>query len=64
MVPRGQKEAEATNALADAGCDVIPCYVDGPKIVMETAARRGADICDCHADQSALAPDKYLTGAE
>ncbi len=58
------KEAEATNALADAGCDVITCHVDGPKVVMETAAGRGAFICGYHANQSVLAPDKYLTGAE
>jgi simple sugar transport system substrate-binding protein len=58
------KEAEATNALADAGCDVITCHVDGPKVVMETAAGRGCYICGYHADQSSLAPDLYLTGAE
>jgi basic membrane protein A and related proteins len=58
------KEAEATNALADAGCDVITCHVDGPKVVLETAARRGAYVCGYHADQTALAPEKYLTGAE
>jgi simple sugar transport system substrate-binding protein len=58
------KEAEATNALADAGCDVITCHVDGPKVVMETAAGRGCYICGYHADQSSLAPEKYLTGAE
>ena len=58
------KEAEATNALADQGCDVITCHVDGPKVVMETAAGRGCWICGYHADQSALAPEKYLTGAE
>jgi basic membrane protein A and related proteins len=58
------KEAEATNALADAGCDVITCHVDGPKVVMETAAGRGAFVCGYHANQSALAPEKYLTGAE
>lgn len=58
------KEAEATNALADAGCDVITCHVDGPKVVMETAAARGCWLCGYHADQSALAPEKYLTGAE
>lgn len=58
------KEAEATNALADQGCDVITCHVDGPKVVMETAAARGAYICGYHANQSPLAPDKYLTGAE
>jgi simple sugar transport system substrate-binding protein len=58
------KEAEATNALVDQGADVITCHVDGPKVVMETAAGRGAYICGYHADQTALAPDKYLTGAE
>jgi basic membrane protein A and related proteins len=58
------KEAEATNALVDAGCDVITCHVDGPKVVIETAAGRGAYVCGYHADQSALAPDMYLTGAE
>jgi len=58
------KEAEATNALVDAGCDVITCHVDGPKVVVETAAGRGAFVCGYHADQSSLAPEKYLTGAE
>ena len=58
------KEAEATNALADQGCDVITCHVDGPKVVMETAASRGAFVCGYHANQSPLAPEKYLTGAE
>ncbi len=58
------KEAEATNALADAGCDVITCHVDGPKVVMETAAARGCFICGYHANQTSLAPEKYLTGAE
>jgi len=58
------KEAEATNALADQGIDVVTCHVDGPKVVMETAAGRGAYLCGYHADQSPLAPDKYLTGAE
>jgi simple sugar transport system substrate-binding protein len=58
------KEAEATNALVDQGADVITCHVDGPKVVMETAAGRGAWVCGYHANQSALAPEKYLTGAE
>ncbi|MEI4473785.1 BMP family ABC transporter substrate-binding protein [Frigidibacter sp. MR17.24] len=58
------KEAEATNALADAGADVITCHVDSPKVVIETAAGRGAYVCGYHADQSSLAPEKYLTGAE
>ncbi|OAP37641.1 ABC transporter substrate-binding protein [Sinorhizobium glycinis] len=58
------KEAEATNALVDQGADVITCHVDSPKVVVETGADRGAFICGYHANQSPLAPEKYLTGAE
>ena len=58
------KEAEATNVLVDQGIDVVTCHVDSPKVVVETAAGRGAYICGYHANQSPLAPEKYLTGAE
>jgi simple sugar transport system substrate-binding protein len=58
------KEAEATNALADQGVDVVTCHVDGPKVVMETGAGRGMYLCGYHANQAPLAPAKYLTGAE
>lgn len=58
------KEAEATNSLVDAGADVITCHVDGPKVVIETAERRGAFTCGYHASQAKLAPKGYLTGAE
>jgi simple sugar transport system substrate-binding protein len=58
------KEAEAVNALADQGADVVTCHVDGPKVVMETGAGRGMFLCGYHANQSPLAPEKYLTGAE
>ena len=58
------KEAEATNALIDGGADVITCHVDGPKVVVQTAEGRGAFTCGYHANQSALAPKGYLTGAE
>jgi simple sugar transport system substrate-binding protein len=58
------KEAEATNSLADQGIDVVTCHVDGPKVIMETAERRGIFACGYHADQSKLAPKGYLTGAE
>ena len=58
------KEAEAVNALADQGADVVTCHVDGPKVVMETGAGRGMFLCGYHASQASLAPDKYLTGAE
>jgi basic membrane protein A len=58
------KEAEAANSLADQGIDVLTCHVDGPKVIMETAERRGIYACGYHADQSKLAPKGYLTGAE
>jgi basic membrane protein A and related proteins len=58
------KEAEATNSMADQGCDVFTMHVDGPKVVVETAAKRGKMVCGYHASQAALAPNAYLTGAE
>jgi basic membrane protein A len=58
------KEAEATNALVNGGIDVITMHVDGPKVVVETAAGRGAYVCGYHANQAKLAPERYLTGAE
>ncbi|HZE60280.1 MAG TPA: BMP family ABC transporter substrate-binding protein, partial [Burkholderiales bacterium] len=35
------KEAEATNSLADQGIDVFTMHVDSPKVIVETAAKRG-----------------------
>jgi basic membrane protein A len=58
------KEAEAANSLIDQGVDVLTCHVDSPKVVVETAERRGISVCGYHADQAALAPKGYLTGAE
>jgi simple sugar transport system substrate-binding protein len=58
------KEAEATNSLADRGVDVFTMHVDGPKVVVETAAKRGKMVCGYHASQGKLAPQAYLTGAE
>jgi basic membrane protein A and related proteins len=58
------KEAEATNSLIDQGVDVLTCHVDGPKTMVENAARRGAMVCGYHVNQSPLAPEAYLTGAE
>jgi simple sugar transport system substrate-binding protein len=58
------REAEATNALIDAGCDVITCHVDSPKVVVQTAEQRGVKTCGHNADQSALAPKGFITGAE
>jgi len=58
------KEAEATNSLLDQGVDAVTCHVDGPKVVVETAEKRGAFTCGYHASQAKLAPKGYLTGAE
>ncbi|NEQ95935.1 MAG: BMP family ABC transporter substrate-binding protein [Cyanothece sp. SIO2G6] len=58
------KEAEATNSLADQGIDVINCHVDSPKVVIETAERRGVYSSGYHANQGPLAPNGFLTGAE
>ena len=58
------KEAEATNSMADQGIDVITCHVDSPKVVIETAEKRGIFSAGYHANQVALAPKGYLTGAE
>ncbi|QJD57434.1 BMP family ABC transporter substrate-binding protein [Pseudomonas sp. gcc21] len=58
------REAEAANGLIDQGCDVLTCHVDGPKVIVETAERRGVMSCGYHASQAALAPKGYLTGAE
>ena len=58
------KEAEAANSLVDQGVDVLTCHVDSPKVVVETAERRGIHVCGYHANQATLAPKGYLTGAE
>ncbi|MGB3571392.1 MAG: BMP family ABC transporter substrate-binding protein [Phormidesmis sp.] len=58
------KEAEATNSLADQGIDVVTCHVDSPKVVIETAEKRGIYSSGYHANQAPLAPEGYLTGAE
>jgi basic membrane protein A len=58
------KEAEATNSMADQGVDVVTCHVDSPKVIMETAEKRGIYCTGYHTNQSKLAPKGYLTGAE
>ena len=58
------KEAEATNSLADQGIDVFTMHVDSPKVIVETAAKRGKMVCGYHVSQAKLAPNAYLTGAE
>jgi simple sugar transport system substrate-binding protein len=57
-------DAAATNALVDAGCDVIGCHLDAPQVVIETAERRGVKTCGHAFDQGPLAPRGYITGAD
>lgn len=58
------KEAEAANSLVDQGADVLTAHVDSPKVIIETAERRGVFSTGYHASQANLAPKGYLTGAE
>jgi simple sugar transport system substrate-binding protein len=58
------REAEATNALIDAGCDVIACHVDSPKVVVATAEKRGVKSCGHNVSQASIAPKGFITGAE
>jgi basic membrane protein A and related proteins len=58
------KEAEAANSLIDQGVDVLTAHVDSPKVVIESAERRGIYSTGYHASQAELAPKGYLTGAE
>lgn len=58
------KEAESATSLINQGVDVLTCHVDSPKVILETAERRGIQVCGYHANGSKLAPKGYLTGAE
>lgn len=58
------REAEATNSLIAAGCDVIACHVDSPKVVVEIAERKGVKTLGHNASQAPLAPKGFITGAE
>ena len=58
------KESQAATSLIDQGVDVLTCHVDSPKVVIETAERRGIHCCGYHTSQAVLAPKGYLTGAE
>lgn len=58
------KEAESANSMIDQGVDVLTCHVDSPKVVVETAEKRGVFSCGYHTNQASLAPKGFLTGAE
>ena len=57
------KEAAATNALADAGVDVVTMIVDSPVTVVQTAETRGIYAIGFHsAALETLAPKGWVTG--
>jgi len=57
------KEAAATNALADAGADVVTMIVDSPITVVKTAEERGIFVVGFHSDAlQPFAPNGWLTG--
>ncbi len=58
------RDAAATSALIDAGCDVIGCHLDAPAPVIAAAESRGVKSCGHAFDQSPLAPKGYITGAD
>jgi basic membrane protein A len=58
------KEADAANGLIDQGIDVLTMHVDSPKVIVQTAEKRGIYSVGYHTSQASLAPKGYLTGAE
>ena len=57
------KEAAATNALADAGVDVVTMIVDSPITIVQTAEERGIYSVGFHSSALAdFAPEGWLTG--
>jgi len=58
------EEANAVTNLADQGIDVVTGHIDSPKVMVQTADKRGIYCCGYHFDGTALAPTHYLTGAE
>ncbi len=57
-----QKEAEAVNAFADEGIDVIAEQVDSPITIAETALKRGVYVIGKDVDISDRAAGAWLTG--
>jgi len=50
--------------LVDAGCDVIACHIDSPKVVIETAEKTRRQKLRPQRRPGHLAPKGFITGAE
>ncbi|MEH6727601.1 MAG: BMP family ABC transporter substrate-binding protein, partial [Hyphomicrobiales bacterium] len=57
-----QKEAEAVNAFADEGIDVIAEQVDSPITIAQTAEKRGVFVIGKDVNIMDRAPAAWLTG--
>jgi basic membrane protein A and related proteins len=60
----GRAEERAANELIDKQIDVLAAYVSTPRIILETAERRGVYSVGVHVNGAEYAPKGYLTGAE
>ena len=58
------REAEASSSLVDQGIDVLTGHTGSPRVIVQTAERRGVFGCGYQFDQSSMAPKGFLTGAQ
>ena len=58
------REAEAASSLADKGVDVLTGHTGSPRVIVQVAERRGVWATGYQFNQSVLAPNYFLTGAE
>ncbi|MDQ1471015.1 MAG: basic rane protein [Bryobacterales bacterium] len=58
------REAEASSSLVDQGIDVLTGHTGSPRVIVQTAERRGVFGCGYQFDQSSMAPHGFLTGAQ
>src|SRR2546427_89474 len=56
--------SQGVEGLSEGAVFPLRRHVDSPKVIMTTAEKRGVMCTGYHANQAALAPKGYLTGAE
>ena len=58
------REAEASSSLVDQGIDVLTGHTGSPRVIVQTAERRGVFGCGYQFNQIQMAPHGFLSGAE
>ena len=58
------REAEAASSLADQGVEVLTGHTGSPRVIVQVAERRGIWATGYQFNQSVVAPNRFLTGAE